>query len=160
MNKEIMALYQEKKVSPLSGCFPMLLMIPFFFAFYRVLMAGIELRQAHFALWITDLSIKDPYYVLPIMMGASQLLMQKMTPQTSADPVQARVMAFMPVIFTFILATAPSGLVLYWFANNVVSMGQQTLTNRYLKEREAKEEAQIVAAKKKSKKSAKRPKDR
>jgi len=86
--------------------------------------------------------------------------MQKMTPQTSADPVQARVMAFMPVIFTFILATAPSGLVLYWFANNVVSMGQQTLTNRYLKEREAKEEAQIVAAKKKSKKSAKRPKDR
>ena len=155
-----MALYQEKKVSPLSGCFPMLLMIPFFFAFYRVLMASIELRQAHFALWITDLSIKDPYYVLPIMMGASQLLMQKMTPQTSADPVQARVMAFMPVLFTFILATAPSGLVLYWFANNVVSMGQQTLTNRYLKEREAKEEAQIVAAKKKSKKSAKRPKDR
>ena len=160
MNKEIMALYQEKKVSPLSGCLPMLLMIPFFFAFYRVLMASIELRQAPFVFWIQDLSVMDPYFVLPIMMGASQLLMQKMTPQTSADPMQAKVMAFMPVIFTFILATAPSGLVLYWFANNLVSMGQQTMTNHYLKEREAKQEAQEAAEKKKSKKSAKRSRDR
>ncbi len=132
MNQEIMGLYKEHKVSPVSGCLPMLLMIPFFFAFYRLLMASIELRQAPFILWIQDLSQFDPYFVLPILMGVSQLVIQQMTPQTTVDPVQAKIMKLMPILFTFILAWAPAGLVLYWFSNNIVSMVQQVLTNRWL----------------------------
>jgi YidC/Oxa1 family membrane protein insertase len=136
MNQEIMGVYKEHKVSPVSGCLPMLLMIPFFFAFYRLLMASIELRQAPFLGWIHDLSQHDPFFVLPILMGVSQLVITRMTPQTSADPVQAKMMQFMPVVFTFILAWAPAGLVLYWFSNNLVSMGQQVATNRFLQHRE------------------------
>ncbi len=132
MNQEIMTLYKEHKVSPVSGCLPMLLMIPFFFAFYRLLMSSIELRHAPFLLWIHDLSQFDPYFVLPILMGATQIGIQKMTPQTTVDPVQAKIMQFMPVMFTFILAWAPAGLVLYWFSNNLVSMVQQVVTNRWL----------------------------
>jgi YidC/Oxa1 family membrane protein insertase len=132
MNQEIMSLYKEHKVSPVSGCLPMLLMIPFFFAFYRLLMSSIELRHAPFVLWIQDLSQFDPYFVLPILMGVSQIAIQKMTPQTTVDPVQAKIMQFMPVMFTFILAWAPAGLVLYWFSNNLVSMVQQVVTNRWL----------------------------
>jgi YidC/Oxa1 family membrane protein insertase len=132
MNQEIMGLYKEHKVNPVSGCLPMLLMIPFFFAFYRLLMTSIELRQAPFVLWIQDLSQWDPYFVLPILMGATQIAIQKMTPTTTVDPVQAKIMQFMPVMFTVILAWAPAGLVLYWFSNNLVSMVQQVLTNRWL----------------------------
>ncbi len=132
MNQEIMTLYKEHKVSPVSGCLPMLLMIPFFFAFYRLLMSSIELRHAPFLLWIHDLSQFDPYFVLPIFMGLTQIAIQKMTPQTTVDPVQAKIMQFMPIMFTFILAWAPAGLVLYWFSNNVVSMVQQLVTNRWL----------------------------
>jgi YidC/Oxa1 family membrane protein insertase len=132
MNQEIMTLYKEHKVNPVSGCLPMLLMIPFFFAFYRLLMASIELRHAPFLLWIQDLSQFDPYFVLPILMGVSQIAIQRMTPQTTVDPVQAKIMQFMPIMFTFILAKAPAGLVLYWFSNNLVSMVQQVVTNRWL----------------------------
>ena len=121
-------------VSPLSGCLPMVLMIPFFVAFYRLLMVSIELRHAPFGLWIQDLSTYDPYFVLPIMMGVTQIAIQKMSPQTSADPMQAKIMMLMPVMFMFILAWAPAGLVLYWFANNLVSIGQQTFTNRMMKD--------------------------
>ena len=98
MNQEMQALYKEHGVNPVSGCLPMLLMIPFFFAFYRMLMASIELRQAPFVFWIQDLAVHDPYFVLPILMGGTQLAIQKMTPQTSADPVQAKIMSFMPII--------------------------------------------------------------
>jgi YidC/Oxa1 family membrane protein insertase len=136
MNQEIMTVYKEHNVSPVSGCLPMLLMIPFFFAFYRLLMASIELRQAPFVFWIHDLSKYDPYFVLPVLMGVTQLAIQRMTPQTTADPVQAKIMQFMPVMFTFILAWAPSGLVLYWFSNNLVSVGQQVMTNRLLRRQE------------------------
>lgn len=132
MNQEIMGLYKEHGVNPVSGCLPMLLMIPFFFAFYRLLMSSIELRQAPFVLWIHDLSQFDPYFVLPILMGTTQLVIQQMTPQTTVDPVQGKVMKLMPIMFTFILAWAPAGLVLYWFSNNIVSMLQQILTNRLL----------------------------
>jgi YidC/Oxa1 family membrane protein insertase len=141
-NKEVMALYKEHGVNPMSGCLPMLLMIPFFFAFYRLLMVSIELRHAPFALWIQDLSIYDPYFVLPILMGVTQIAIQKMSPQTSADPMQAKMMMFMPVMFIFILAWAPAGLVLYWFANNLVSIGQQTITNRWMKNGKQSGEAQ------------------
>jgi YidC/Oxa1 family membrane protein insertase len=132
-NKEVYALYKEHNVSPMSGCLPMVLMIPFFFAFYRLLMVSIELRHAPFAFWIQDLSTNDPYFVLPVLMGVTQVGIQRMSPQTSADPVQAKMMMFMPVLFIFILAWAPAGLVLYWFVNNLVSIGQQTVTNRYIK---------------------------
>ncbi len=135
-NKEVMQLYKEHKVSPISGCLPMVLMIPFFFAFYRLLMVSIELRHAPFGLWIQDLSTYDPYFVLPIMMGVTQIGIQKMSPQTSADPMQAKIMMLMPVMFMFILAWAPAGLVLYWFVNNLVSIGQQTFTNRLMNDKE------------------------
>lgn len=130
MNVEVLALYREHKVSPVSGCLPMLLMIPFFFAFYRLLSVAIELRHAAFVLWIQDLSTYDPYFALPALMGVSQLAVQWMSPQTSADPVQAKIMMVMPIAFVFFLAWAPSGLVLYWFVNNLVSIAQQVLTNR------------------------------
>ena len=135
MNQEMAALYKEHGVSPIGGCLPMLLMIPFFFAFYRLLVASVELRHAPWVLWIQDLSTEDPYFILPILMGVSQLFMQRMT-QTQAEGIQARIMMFMPIVFTLILAWAPSGLVLYWFANNLFSMGQQLVTQRILTRRE------------------------
>jgi YidC/Oxa1 family membrane protein insertase len=129
MNTEVLALYREHKVSPFSGCLPILLMIPFFFAFYRLMLVSIELRHAPF-LWVRDLSTHDPYFLLPLLMGASQIAIQMMTPQTTADPLQAKMMKFMPVIFVVLLAWAPSGLVLYWFVNNLVSLAQQAVTNK------------------------------
>ena len=136
MNQEMVALYREHNVSPIGGCLPMLLMIPFFFAFYRLLVVSVELRHAPFVFWVQDLSREDPYFILPILMGVSQLFMQKMT-ATQVEGIQAKIMMFMPVVFTLILAWAPSGLVLYWFANNLISMGQQAVTIRVLDRREA-----------------------
>lgn len=141
MNQEMMALYKTYKVNPLGGCLPMLIQIPFFFALYRVLMASIELRHAPFMLWINDLSAPDrlwigfdlPYLhgipVLTLLMGASMYLQQKMTP-TTADPTQAKIMQFLPVVFTFMFLNFASGLVLYWFVNNLLSILQQYLINR------------------------------
>jgi YidC/Oxa1 family membrane protein insertase len=154
MNAEIMGLYKEHKVSPVSGCLPILLMIPFFFAFYKLLMASIELRQAPFLFWIQDLAQYDPYYVLPILMGVTQIAIQRMTPQTTVDPIQAKMMQFMPILFTFILATAPAGLVLYWFSNNLVSMAQQAVTNRWLGSAEDGEGGATGAKAKKAAKQA------
>lgn len=136
MNQEMVALYREHNVSPIGGCLPMLLMIPFFFAFYRLLVVSVELRHAPFVFWVQDLSREDPYFILPLLMGASQLIMQKMT-ATQAEGIQAKIMMFMPVVFVLIMAWAPSGLVLYWFANNVISMGQQAVTSRIMDRREA-----------------------
>ncbi len=146
MNQEMAALYREHGVSPIGGCLPMLLMIPFFFAFYRLLVASVELRHAPWILWIEDLSTEDPFFILPILMGVSQLFMQRMT-QTQAEGIQARIMMFMPVVFTLILAWAPSGLVLYWFANNLFSMGQQIVTQRILTRREEASKASAVVVK-------------
>ncbi len=144
MNQEMMALYKTYKVNPVGGCLPMLIQIPFFFALYRVLMAAIELRHAPFMLWINDLSAPDrlmigfdiPYIhgipVLTLLMGLSMYLQQKMTP-TTADPTQARIMQFLPVVFTFMFINFASGLVLYWFVNNLLSILQQQLINRQTK---------------------------
>jgi YidC/Oxa1 family membrane protein insertase len=141
MNQEMMALYKTYKVNPIGGCLPMLIQIPFFFALYRVLMAAIELRHAPFMLWINDLSAPDRLMigfdipvlhgipVLTILMGASMYLQQKMTP-TTADPTQAKVMQFLPIIFTAMFINFASGLVLYWFVNNLLSILQQQLINR------------------------------
>jgi YidC/Oxa1 family membrane protein insertase len=129
MQQEMMGLYKKYKVNPLGGCLPMLLQIPVFFALYKVLLVAIELRDAPFMLWITDLSQKDPLYILPIVMGITMLIQQKMTP-TAGDPKQQKLMMFMPVIFTFLFLNFASGLVLYWLVNNLLSIGQQIYVNR------------------------------
>ncbi len=141
LNQEMMNLYKTYKVNPLGGCLPMVLQIPVFFALYKVLLQAIELRHAPFMLWITDLSAPDrlwigfdlPYLgglpVLTLLMGGSMFLQQKMTP-SPADPTQAKIMMFLPVIFTFMFLNFASGLVLYWFINNLLSIGQQYLINR------------------------------
>jgi YidC/Oxa1 family membrane protein insertase len=132
MNTEMMELYRQKGVNPASGCVPMLLTFPVLLAFYSLLSEAIELRGAPFIWWITDLAAADPYYVTPILMGASQVLQQKMMPMTGADPVQQKMMLFMPIIFTFLFLTSPAGLALYWFASNVLVIAQQVLTNKMI----------------------------
>ncbi len=129
LNKELMELYKTHRVNPLGGCLPMLVQIPVFFALYKVLLDSIALRQAPFMLWLTDLSAKDPYYITPLLMGASMFVQQKMTP-TTADPMQAKIFMFMPVIFTFLFLNFPSGLVLYWLVNNLLTIAQQYYINR------------------------------
>ncbi len=127
LNREMMLLYKRHGVNPMSGCLPMLVQIPFFIALYQALMNSIELRQAPFMLWIQDLSAKDPYYVTPILMGATMLLQQMLTP-SSGDPMQKRMMYILPVVFTFMFINFPSGLVVYWLVNNVFSIVQQLVT--------------------------------
>ncbi|MDW7708975.1 MAG: membrane protein insertase YidC [Deferrisomatales bacterium] len=126
MNMEVMQLYKTHKVNPLGGCLPMLVQIPFFFALYKILLGSIELRHAPFFLWITDLSDKDPYYITPIVMGASMLLQQKLTPMTGTNPTQMKMMMYgLPAVFTFMFLNFPSGLVIYWLVNNLLSIAQQ-----------------------------------
>jgi YidC/Oxa1 family membrane protein insertase len=134
MNEETMALYKTEGVNPAGGCLPMLLQIPVLFAFYNILSAAIEIRHAPWILWISDLSAKDPYFVLPIVMGATQFLQQKMTP-AAGDPMQRRMFALMPIFFTILFLGFPSGLVLYWLTNNVLGIVQQYV---YKRQREAK----------------------
>jgi YidC/Oxa1 family membrane protein insertase len=129
LNTEMMTLYKENRVNPFGGCLPILIQIPVFFALYQVLLRSIELRHAPFMWWITDLSAKDPYYVTPLIMGVTMFLQQKMTP-TTMDPMQARLMMMMPVVFTFLFLNFPSGLVIYWLVNNVLTIAQQYLINR------------------------------
>lgn len=124
MSKEVMELYRKNRVNPLGGCLPMIVQIPVFIALYNVLMNAIELRHAPFHFWVTDLSAKDPYYVTPLLMGVTMFLQQKMSP-SAPDPTQQKVMMMMPVIFTFMFMNLPSGLVLYWLVNNILSIAQQ-----------------------------------
>ncbi|MBF0143277.1 MAG: membrane protein insertase YidC [Magnetococcales bacterium] len=126
LNQEMMKLYQANNVNPLGGCFPILIQIPVFFALYQVLFLSVEMRHAPFILWIDDLSSMDPFYVLPLLMGVSMFIQTKMNP-APADPVQAKIMLFLPVVFTVMFFTFPSGLVLYWLVNNVLSILQQGL---------------------------------
>jgi len=132
MNQEVMELYKQRGVNPASGCVPMLLTMPILFAFYSMLAYSIELRGAPFAFWIKDLSVYDPFYVAPILTGVSMLVQQRMTPQTSTDPVQQKMFMLMPVIFTVMFLWAPSGLNIYWLVNNVLAIGQQYFTNRLI----------------------------
>jgi len=120
----MMALYKKEGANPLGGCLPILMQMPVFLALYWTLMESYELRQAPFMLWINDLSVMDPYFVLPILMGASMFVTQMMQPEPP-DPMQAKVMKFMPVMFTFFFLWFPSGLVLYWLVNNLLSIAQQ-----------------------------------
>jgi YidC/Oxa1 family membrane protein insertase len=131
MNQEMMALYKAKGVSPMSGCFPMLLTMPILYAFYSLLSASIELRGAPFMGWIHDLALKDPLYITPILMGATMFWQQRMMPST-ADPVQQKMFLFMPLLFTVMFLAAPSGLVIYWLVSNIMAVGQQYMTNRMI----------------------------
>lgn len=124
MSRATMELYRKEKINPLGGCLPMLIQIPIFIALYYVIIESVQLRQAPFIFWIHDLAIKDPYYVLPILMGLSMLVQQKLTP-SSPDPAQAKMMMFIPVVFTVFFVNFPAGLTLYWLVNNCVQILQQ-----------------------------------
>jgi YidC/Oxa1 family membrane protein insertase len=136
LSQAMMDLYKREKVNPAAGCLPILIQMPFFLAFYWVLLESVEMRQAPFALWITDLSTRDPLFILPLIMGAAMFGQQKLNP-APADPVQAKVMQIMPIMFTVFFAFFPSGLVLYWVTNTLLSIAQQWKINRVV-EAEAK----------------------
>tara|TARA_B100000959_G_scaffold286861_1_gene367692 strand:- start:1748 stop:3340 length:1593 start_codon:yes stop_codon:yes gene_type:complete len=129
LGKATMELYKREKVNPAAGCVPMLIQMPFFLAFYWVLLESVEMRQAPFVLWLTDLSSRDPYFILPLIMAAAMLLQTKLNP-APADPMQAKVMQIMPLMFSVMFAFFPSGLVLYWVTNTVLSILQQWLINK------------------------------
>ena len=126
-----MELYKREKVNPAAGCVPMLIQMPFFLAFYWVLLESVEMRQAPFIFWLTDLSSRDPLFVLPLMMAGAMLIQTKLNP-APADPMQAKVMQIMPIMFSVMFAFFPSGLVLYWVTNTILSIMQQWLINKKL----------------------------
>jgi YidC/Oxa1 family membrane protein insertase len=129
LSQAMMDLYKREKVNPAAGCLPILIQMPFFFAFYWVLVESVEMRQAPFMLWINDLSSRDPFFVLPLLMGAAMFFQTRLNP-TPPDPVQARVMQIMPIVFTAFFMLFPAGLVLYWLTNTVFSIAQQWRINK------------------------------
>lgn len=131
MNEEMMKLYKQHGVNPAGGCLPMLIQLPIFWGFFRMLTVAVEFRHSPFIFWIKDLSVMDPYYVTPLLMGATQFVSMKMTP-TSADPAQARMMLIMPVVMTVFFLSFQSGLVLYWLTSNVLQIGQQAFINKMM----------------------------
>lgn len=139
LSSEMMGLYKKEKINPLGGCLPILVQMPVFIALYWVLMESVELRQAPFMLWIEDLSIKDPFFILPLIMGASMFVQMQLNP-TPPDPMQAKVMKLMPIIFTVFFLFFPAGLVLYWVVNNLLSIAQQYyITKQIEKQAESKQ---------------------
>jgi YidC/Oxa1 family membrane protein insertase len=129
LSQAMMKLYKEEKINPAAGCLPILIQMPFFFAFYWVLIESVEMRQAPFALWIQDLSVRDPFFILPALMIGAMVFQMRLNP-APPDPVQARVMQIMPFVFGALFAFFPAGLVLYWLTNTVVSIGQQWRINQ------------------------------
>ncbi len=130
LGRQMMELYKREKINPLAGCLPILIQIPFFLAFYWVLLESVEMRQAPFLGWITDLSARDPYFILPILMGGAMFAQFKLQPMPSADPLQAKIFMFMPVIMAATMAWFPAGLVLYWLTNTLLSIAQQWRINK------------------------------
>lgn len=135
MSQEMMALYKQEKVNPLGGCLPLIIQMPIFLALYYMLMGSVELRHAPFILWIQDLSAQDPYYILPLLMGVTMFIIQKLSPTAVTDPMQQKIMTFMPVVFTVFFLWFPSGLVLYYIVSNLVTIIQQQLIYRGLEKR-------------------------
>ena len=135
ISQEMMKLYKDEKVNPMGGCLPILIQMPIFIALYWTFMEAVELRHAPFFGWIQDLSAQDPYYIFPLLMGGSMFLLQKMSPTPVADPVQAKVMTFMPVLFTVFFLWFPAGLVLYWLTSNCITIAQQWLIYRNLEKK-------------------------
>ena len=130
MSKEMMELYKKEKINPLGGCLPIVAQMPIFIALYWVLMESVELRHASF-LYLNDLSVQDPYFILPILMGASMFIQQSLNP-APPDPMQAKIMKMLPIIFTFFFLWFPAGLTLYWVVNNVLSIAQQYVINKQI----------------------------
>ncbi len=139
LQMHMMQLYKKHGANPLGGCLPLILQIPVFFAIYRVLYNAVELKSAGWMFWIHDLSLMDPYFILPLLMGISMYLQQALTPNTITDPTQAKIFKMLPVFFTIFLITFPAGLVLYWTVNNVFSILQQWLINQVLEQKKSKE---------------------
>lgn len=154
MQMHMMQLYKKHGANPLGGCLPLLLQIPVFFAIYRVLYNAVELKSSQWILWIHDLSVMDPYFILPILMGASMYIQQALTPNT-LDPMQARIFKLLPIIFTLFLITFPAGLVLYWTINNIFAIGMQLVINKIIDKQRAVE---IAKHKKPSKDHAQKTK--
>ncbi|WP_151670988.1 membrane protein insertase YidC [Nitrincola schmidtii] len=140
MSAEMMKLYKKEKINPLGGCLPILAQMPVFIALYWVLMESVELRHAPFFWYIQDLSVMDPYFVLPILMGITMFLQQKLNP-TPPDPMQAKIMKMLPIVFTFFFLWFPAGLVLYWLVNNILSIAQQWYITRQIENEDNKKEA-------------------
>jgi YidC/Oxa1 family membrane protein insertase len=136
-SQAMMDLYRKEKINPMGGCLPILVQMPVFIALYWVLLESVELRHAPFALWIEDLSVMDPYFVLPLLMGASMWFMQKLNPPPP-DPMQAKIMQWLPIIFTFFFLWFPAGLVLYWLVNNLLSMAQQYVITKRIETADAR----------------------
>jgi YidC/Oxa1 family membrane protein insertase len=137
LNQAMMELYKKEKINPLGGCLPIVVQIPVFIALYWVLLESVELRQAPFALWIDNLSAPDPFFVLPLIMGVSMFIQQKLNP-APPDPIQAKVMMSLPFVFTVFFAFFPAGLVLYWVVNNILSILQQWHITRNIEKAAAK----------------------
>lgn len=137
LSQEMMNLYKKEKINPLGGCLPILVQMPVFISLYWVLFESVQLRHAPFMLWINDLSVMDPYFILPILMGGSMFLQMQLNP-TPPDPVQAKVMKLLPIMFTFFFLWFPAGLVLYWLSNNVLSMAQQFFIYRQIEKEQGK----------------------
>ena len=148
LNTHMMELYKKHGANPMGGCLPMLLQIPVFFAIYRVLQNAIELKAAPWVLWVEDLAVMDPYFILPVAMGVTMFLHQRITPTNFTDPMQEKIMKFLPLIFTFFFVTFPAGLTLYWFVNNLFSIAQQYYVNSLF----AKNKEVEVVTEKKAKK--------
>ncbi len=138
LSQGMMELYKKEKINPLGGCLPILVQMPVFIALYWTLMESVEMRQAPWIGWITDLSLKDPLFILPILMGISMYIQQLLNP-TPPDPMQAKVMKMLPVIFTFFFLWFPAGLVLYWVVNNILSIAQQWYITRQIEGAAAKD---------------------
>ena len=143
MSQEMMAIYKEEKVNPMAGCLPILMQMPIFLALYWVLVESVELRHAPWVLWIHDLSAMDPWFILPLLMGASMFIQQQLNPQP-ADPMQAKVMKFLPIIFTAFMLFFPAGLVLYWTVNNLFSMTQQYIVNKKVEEEQKRRTVKVL----------------
>jgi len=153
MNVEMMALYKQEKVNPAGGCLPMLLQLPILWGLFRLLAVSISVRHEPWIMWIRDLSLKDPYYVLPILMGVTQIILQKMTP-SGGEGAQKKMMYIMPVVITIFVANLPSGLTLYWAVSNVLQLGQQRFINKsiYAKKKEEERQQKVLKRKKGTKK--------
>jgi YidC/Oxa1 family membrane protein insertase len=144
MSQEMMAIYKEEQVNPMAGCLPILLQMPIFLALYWVLVESVELRHAPWILWIQDLSAMDPWFILPLLMGASMFTQQQLNPQPT-DPMQAKVMKFLPIIFTAFMLFFPAGLVLYWTVNNLFSMTQQYIVNKKVEEEQKRKTVKVLS---------------
>ncbi|MEY3840165.1 MAG: membrane protein insertase YidC, partial [Burkholderiaceae bacterium] len=136
LNRAMMDLYKQEKINPLGGCLPVVVQIPVFIALYWVLLSSVEMRNAPWILWIKDLSVPDPYYILPVIMAVSMFVQTKLNP-TPPDPLQAKIMMWMPIVFSVMFFFFPAGLVLYWVVNNILSIAQQWQINQMAAKRSA-----------------------